>query len=433
MHESASYQTEPKETTSAVVSTDDGGEVAPRRRRWRTVAIVAGVAVVIAGGMLYHLGGATTTEGSFIVRRGSIERRVAARGKVQPQADIAITSNMLGRIEAILVHEGDEVREGQVLVRMQDDELRARLAEAQIRLEAARARLAEVIAGARVQEIEAGRARLAEATAVSTEAQAAYDRAKQLVQDGLISRAQMDEAKGRHDVALARQRTLAEELKLLEAGSREEVKRVALAEVERAHAEIRQIEAFLTRTIVRAPIAGRILRRYMEPGEVIVLQRPQPILTLADRSRLLVVAEVDETEVGRVRRGQAAVVRAEAYGDEPVKGTVVHVAGAVGRKTISSEDPAELVDVRIVETTIQLPSDVDWPLGLTVDVEIVVADRDDVLVVPADAVESDEGESVVTVRSGQGTDRRRVTLGQSDEDYVEVTHGLKEGDTVVVH
>jgi HlyD family secretion protein len=431
MHEPASSQIDPKQISSDAASVDD--ELLSRRRRWRTVAIVAGAAVVFTGGMLYHLRGATTTEGSFIVRRGSIERLVAARGKVEPQANIAITSNMLGRIEAVLVEEGDEVEKGQVLVRMEDDELRARLAEAQVRLEAARARLAEVIAGARVQEIEAARARLAEATAVTTEAQAAYDRATKLVQDGLISHAQMDEAEGRHDVALARRRTLAEELKLLEAGSREEVKQVALAEVERAHAEIRQIETFLARTVVRAPVAGRILRRYMEPGEVIVLQRPQPILTLADRSRLLVVAEVDETEVGRVRRGQSAVIRADAYGDEPVKGTVVDVAGAVGRKTIASEDPAELVDVRIIETTIQLPSVVDWPLGLTVDVEIIVADRDDVLVVPADAVVSDEGQSVVTVRSGQATDRRRVTLGQADEDYVEVTQGLNEGDTVVVH
>ncbi|MPZ19309.1 MAG: efflux RND transporter periplasmic adaptor subunit [Luteitalea sp.] len=430
MHEPASVHTELNESSPDVVSVDD--ELLPRRRRWRIVAVAAGAAVVFAGGMLYHLRGATSTEGSFIVRRGSIERLVAARGKVEPQADIAITSNMLGRIEAILVEEGDEVRAGQALVRMEDEELRARLAEARVRLDASRARLAEVIAGARVQEIEAARARLAEARAVTTEAQAAYDRAKQLVQDGLISHAQMDEAEGRHDVALARQRTLAEELKLLEAGSRKEVKQVALAEVERAHAEIRQIETFLTRTIVRAPVAGRILRRYMEPGEVIVLQRPEPILTLADRSRLLVVAEVDETEVGRVRRGQAAMIRSDAYADAPVKGTVVDVAGAVGRKTISSEDPAELVDVRIIETTIQLPDDLDWPLGLTVDVEIIVADRADVLVVPTDSVESNEGHSVVTVRTGQETDRRRVTLGQSDEDYVEVTQGLKEGDAVVV-
>ncbi|MGH9163682.1 MAG: efflux RND transporter periplasmic adaptor subunit, partial [Vicinamibacteraceae bacterium] len=214
MHEPASYHAEPQETSPVVLPDEDGDEALPRGRRWRIAAILAAAAVVLTGGMLYHLRGAAMTEGSFIVRRGSIERLVAARGTVEPRADISITSNMLGRIEAVLVEEGDEVEKGQVLVEMEDDELRARLAEAQVRLDASRARLAEVIAGARVQEIEAARARLAEATAVTTEAQAAYDRARRLLQDGLISRAQMDEAQGRHGVALARQRTLAEELKL---------------------------------------------------------------------------------------------------------------------------------------------------------------------------------------------------------------------------
>jgi multidrug resistance efflux pump len=289
-----------------------------------------------------------------------------------------------------------------------------------------------VLAGARPQERAAARARVDEARSVADEAAAALGRQRALAESGLIARSALDEAERRSRVASAQLRAAEQEAELVDAGARAEVLAATRAQVARAEADVQHAEALLANTRVLAPVGGRVLRIFMHPGEVLVMQQPQPIMLLGEGTRMFVTAEVDETDSGAVQIGQRALVRSEAYPDRTFTGQVVAVAPVVGRKLLRSDDPAELVDTRVIETRIELPADAMPAVGLTANVEILVVDEPDALVVPASAVRWQGEVAQVEVRSNGGSEPRAITTGVRDDEFLEVREGLREGEIVIV-
>lgn len=401
-----------------------------RRVRWGLVS----AALLLA--LLAVYAGVTAMRGrdedaTFEVRRGRIHRVVAGKGKIEPYAELRLTASLPGRIKSILVAEGDLVRRGQVLVQMQDEELRAQLAQAQARLEEAQARYAEVEAGPRPQELEAARARVREVAAVLQEAGTVLNRTRALFEKGTIPRAQLDEAERRHAVAIAQHRTAVEEISLLESGARQEVRRAALAQVKTAEADVQHVRALLDQTTVRAPVAGQIVHRFMQPGEVIVMQRPQPILTLADLSRIQVRVEIDETDARYLEVGQPVEVTSNAYPGRVFTGRVAEIGATAGRKSVVSDDPAAMLDTRVVEVIVTLPESNAWTFGVTVDAAVTVEHRENVPIVPRTAVRQAGRETTVMVRRGESYERQPIRTGAGDDDHVEVVSGLKDGDVVL--
>jgi ABC exporter DevB family membrane fusion protein len=368
---------------------------------------------------------------TFEVRCGRIHRVIAGKGKIEPFAELRLTASLPGRIKSILVEEGDHVRRGQVLVLMQDEELRAQFAQAQARLEEANAKYAEVEAGPRPQELEAARARVREVAAVLQETGAVLNRTRALFEKGTIPRAQLDEAERRHAVAIAQHRTAVEQISLLESGARQEVRRAAQAQVKTAEADVQHVRALLDQATIRAPVAGKIVHRFMQPGEVIVMQRPQPILTLADLSRIQVRVEIDETDARYLEVGQPVEVTSNAYSGRVFTGRVAEIGATAGRKSLVSEDPAAMLDTKVVEIIVTLPESNAWTLGVTVDAAVTVEHRENVPIVPRSAVRQAGRETAVMVRRGGSYERQPIRTGASDEDYVEVVSGLEDGDVVL--
>ena len=247
------------------------------------------------------------------VRRGSIYLVIAAKGRVEPFTEVRVGAKTIGRIKRILVKEGDWVKEGQVLATLDDEELRAQLEQAKAAFEAAKAKLEELLAGPRAEEQEVAKAKLSEAKAVLEEAKAQLDRYTELLKEGAISQAHFDEVRMRHEVTLAQYRSAQEQLKLVEAGAREEVKKAARAAVKKAEADLRHIQAQLQNTVVMAPISGKVIRKHLDVGDVVSIYLPQPLVTIADVHHLQVKAEVDETDIRKLKVGQEASVTADAY------------------------------------------------------------------------------------------------------------------------
>jgi len=218
----------------------------------------------------------------------------------------------------------------------------------------------------------------------------------------------------------------------VQAGAREETRRVARAQLKKAEAERSYIETLLRNTVLKAPVTGQVLERHMEAGEVAFSLKPKPIVTIADVSRILVRAEVDETDIRRVKVGQQALITADSYPGEEFRGTVVEISSMVGRKSVRSEEPAEMVDTKVLNAKVELPNTVPLTLGLTVDVKILVLKQDNVLVVPRKAVLDTNGETSVMVKTRDTYTPRKIVLGNTDGRYVEVRAGLQEGEVVSV-
>lgn len=336
----------------------------------RGVLIIAGLAV--AGGALFSFRSmGKNTPAAQPVR---IDRsRIAAPGRVEPVSEeLKIASQIAGRLKEVRVEEGDRVERGQVLAVIDNDDYRASvaLADAQVRLK--EAELRRVVNGAREQERREAGAAVAEAEAVLENARAEMLRRQGLFRSGDISRADAERAEREFRVAEARVQEAREHHAFLDATARDEDRDRAAADLESARARAELARANLEKTIVRAPIAGIVLRRYLKTGESVSDTPDTPIVSLGNQSVLRVRVDVDETDVGRIHLGQRAYVTADAYGDERFWGRVVRIGQILGRKNVRTDEPTERVDTKILETLVELDSGTRLPAGLRVNSYLVV-------------------------------------------------------------
>lgn len=302
------------------------------------------------------------------------KRFVAAEGKVEalPNYDVEVGSDLTGRIGMLNVKEGDLVKKGQVIVKIENRDFAARLKQAEATLIVAKSKLKEVAAGARDEEIKRAKAALEGALSGRELAKSNIERSKGLYGKGQIPESEMDEADNRYKLAVSKVKEALEELRLLEKGPKQETLRLLEDEVAYAGAEVEYYASLLKKTVIEAPISGRVIRRYLNEGEVV---RPElPILSIADMDRIRINAEVDETDIGRVRPGDPAEVVSYAYPDKVFKGDVREIADYVGARKIKPNNPAVNLGMKVVQVKIGLKEATPLRLGMTVDVRISPAD-----------------------------------------------------------
>jgi HlyD family secretion protein len=332
-----------------------------------TVFVGAALIIVVAinFGLVTALRGTPSAAAAPAADRAGIV--AAGPGRVEAATeDVRVSAQVGGRLQAVLVEENDRVTAGQVLAIVENGDYRARVssAEATVRLREAEAH--KVHNGARAQERRDVEAAVREAEAVVDHARADVGRRHELYREAVISRAEMDNAEQDFNVAQAKLDSARERLSLVDAGSREEDHERADAEVALARAALDEARAILQKTFVRAPIDGVVLRRHHRAGETVSTQFDSPVVTIADRSRLRVRIDVDEVDVARLRKGQAAYVTADAFGTRRFPGRVVRVGQMLGRKNIRTDEPTERVDTKVLETLIELADGHELPLGLRV-------------------------------------------------------------------
>jgi multidrug resistance efflux pump len=279
-----------------------------------------------------------------------------------------------GRVAEVLVHEGERVAAGQIVARLDARLPRARVAKAEAALAAAEARRDAAFHGARAEEIRRAEAEAAAAHAEARDRARNHGRAQSLLAQAAISTAEADSAETAAASSAGQASAAEARLKLLRQGSRDEDKREAAAAVGAAAAELEEARAILAQTELRAPTAGTVLRRYVEPGEQVILQPLTVALVIADLDRLQLRAEVDESDVAHVSTGQRGYATAETFGDRKIAGHVERVMRELGRKRLVTDDPRARVDTRVLEVLfVPDAAQPDLPLGLRMDVHLLPA------------------------------------------------------------
>jgi ABC exporter DevB family membrane fusion protein len=336
-------------------------------------AMFTGAALVAIGAINYTM---LSARRSAAPAAAAIERTtdVAAAGPGVVEAlseEIRVSSQVGGRLQRVLVDEGDPVKGGQVLAVIENDDYRARVASAEATLRLREAEARRVHNGAREQERRDAAAAVREAEAVLTSVTADVVRRRELFTEAVVSRAELDKAEEQFGVARARVDSARERLSLVEAGSREEDRTRADADVALARAALDEAHATLEKTYVHAPIDGVVFRRHRKAGESVSTQFDSPIVTIADRSRVRVRVDVDETDVAKLVEGQPAYVMANAFGDRRFPGRVVRIGRMLGKKNVRTDEPAERVDTKVLETLVELNDGGALPLGLRVQAFIL--------------------------------------------------------------
>jgi HlyD family secretion protein len=335
----------------------------------KRTTIFIGAAVIIIAGINFGIVSARRASPPVPAPAPAGRGEIVAAGPGRVEAlseEVRVSAQVGGRLQSVLVEDNDRVTRGQLLATIENADFRARVSSAEATLKLREAEARKVHNGARVQERRDAEAAVREAEAVLNNANADAVRRRDLFKDAVIARAELDNAEQAFGVARARLDSARERLSLLDAGSREEDHARADADVALAHAALDEARAMLEKTIVRAPMGGIVLRRNRRAGESVSTQFDSPIVTLADRSRVRVRMDVDESDVAHLRVGQPAYVTADAFGDRRFAGTVVRIGQVLGRKNVRTDEPTERVDTKILETLIELSDGHELPLGLRV-------------------------------------------------------------------
>jgi len=392
---------------------------APAGRRWLGVAGAVLVVAVVWGAWLFMRGpvvDAVTVQSASLVRTLQFSARVATLSRVE------VGSTITGRVEQVLVNEGAAVRQGDVLLQLESDELDAAWAQAQAAQQQAQARLT----GLRSTGRSAASAAVAQADATLRAAAAELARTEQLVAQGFLSASRLDDARRAVAVAQAQQVSARAQTQAVGESGTDLVQ--AQAQLAVAQAASAAARARLAQASVRAPADAQVLSRTVEPGQIVQPGRALMALALAGPTQLS--AQVDERFLDQLRPDQTAAVVADAFPAQRFMARVLSIAPAVDAQRGAIEVRFSLAEA----APAYLRED------MTLSVEVETARRESTLVLPLaalrDGVASATGATTATgrvlVQVEGRAQARDVRLGLRTLEAVEVLEGLATGDEVLL-
>jgi HlyD family secretion protein len=392
-----------------------------KRKRW----IIAGAAVIVVVGLL----GATTVLRSnhqidpsklAAVERGDLARSVVATGKIEPLTKVEVKSKASGIVKQVFVEYSDHVKQGQVLVELDKEELAARVREARANLLAAQAAREASQATFERNKVEAEGPDL-------PFLKASVDRARKLHDDGLISQAVMEDGEKAYQMALNKQMIALRNLSV----TRADVAR-AEAQVAQAQAALERADEDLRNSTITSPMDGLVLSRDVEVGDavssILVLgSQATLVMTLGDVSEVYVKGKVDEADISKVYLGQPARIVVESLKDKKFVGKVTKISPMGVEK-----DNVTTFEVRV---SIRNPSG-ELKANMTANAEIILEEKKNVLLIPEAAVVYDKDRNTfLEIPDPKGENGRRkisAKLGISNGVKTELVEGLKQGDQVIL-
>ncbi len=357
------------------------------------------------------------------IARLDIVETVSATGKIQPEVEVKISSEVSGEIIELPIIEGQQVKKGDLLVRINPDIYQSSLNRSQ----------------ATLQNVKAN---LNQAEASLKEAKASYERNKQLFEKGIISKSDWDKAVSSYEIALA---------------NRESV----YYSVKSAGATVNEAVDNLNRTTIYAPMDGTISKLDVELGERVVGTQQMAgteIMRVANLTNMEVEVDVNENDIVKVNIGDSTIVEVDAYLKKQFKGIVTEISNSADGVLTADQVTNFKVKVRIVEDSYK---DLvggkpvyysPFRPGMTATVDIITDKRDKAINVPISAIaiktdttsakkpkneteaviDKDQKFECVFIKKGDTAELRVVKTGIQDDSNIEIVSGLEEGEEVIV-
>lgn len=356
-----------------------------------------------------------------------IVETVSATGKIQPEVEVKLSSEVSGEIIELPIVEGQQVEKGDLLVRVNPDIYQSNLNRSQATLQNARAGLEQAEANLR-------------------ESKASYDRNKNLFEKGVISKADWDKSVAKYE-------------------SDQAFRNSAYYSVQSASASVKESSDNLSRTTIYAPMSGTISLLNVEIGERVVGTQQMAgteILRVANLNNMEVEVDVNENDIVKVQIGDSTKVEVDAYLKKEFKGIVTEIANSAAGTLTADQVTNFKVKVRIIEESYKdlLEGKPEYysPFrpGMTATVDVITNKRDKAVAVPIsaiviktdttstskpiaekmpdqkpDMVETEEKFECVFVKNGDEAKLRVVETGIQDDTNIEIISGLKEGDEII--
>lgn len=380
--------------------------------RHRGLAIAALVALAIAAVFVVNAMRGTAVEVARVVS-GPIQHSIVVSGRVQAPNRVQIGSVVTGRVEKVLVAEGDTVEPGQPLILLETSELNAALAQARAAEASARARLAAVRELNLPQSTDA----VVQAEAQLRYAEQEYKRNKELYDKGFISATRVQDLE--RQVTVARSQRDAARTQARAQGSDGAQALEAASRLQEAIAARELAEAKLAQTTIRDSVPGTVLVRSVEPGDIVSPGKTLLVVNSSGETRLS--AQIDEKNLPFLQVGAVAIASSEAFPADRFDAELYYVSPMVDITRGSVE-----ARFRVPKPPAYLRAD------MTVSIDIGVTRKAQALTVPSAAVREAGGGPVVQVLRDGRVASVKVEPGIRAGDRTEILSGLAAGDTVVL-
>jgi len=392
------------------------------KKFWIWLGSGALVILVLAGLGLARLAKGSTIDPNKLskVTRGDVARSVVATGKIQPITQVEVKSKASGIVEKLYVDINNQVKKGQQLAQLDQQEIVAQVAAQKAQLASAEANVSTFEANIEQDKVNAAAPDL-------PMYRATLDRNLEMQKEGIVSRQALDDANKDYLAALTRRDSSKAQIGVDTAKLKQ-----ARAQVQQSQASLNQFEEQLGYTTIVAPMDGVILSRDVEIGDavssILVLGSTATlVMTEGDIGEVYVQGKVDEADIAHVYMGQPARIKVESFRDRLFYGKVTKIAPMGVEK-----DNVTTFEVRV---SINNPGG-ELKANMTANAEILMDEHKGVLTVPENAVSYDgqKNASVDVPDKSQkdGTRKIPVKVGLSNGSVTEIVSGLKEGDQVVL-
>lgn len=303
-----------------------------------------------------------------------IKKIISYSGSIEAESRVRVSSKIKGRIAELKVNELDQIKNGEIIARLDDSEINARLNQAKAGLIQAKADLANATILLR--------------------------RIRDLFDKGIASQQELDDVQMLYDIKNA--------------------------QVIQQNSLIEAIQAELEDTIIAAPISGTIIKKYVEEGELVGFLSigPSPIVEIARLDSFEVHTRVDETDIGNIKVGMQAEVSVDAYPDLVFNGEVKEIA-------LLSMEKKEAGINYVVKVKIDNKDNIPLRLGMTANADFITAYKKDVATVPVWSVIQRDDEEYVFVVNDSRLHKRAVKTGINNEEFIEIISGVEVGQLVV--
>jgi HlyD family secretion protein len=428
------------------------GEVPAWARRYILIGITI-VALLSLSALAYRLLSPDVPE--VEVARATAESSdvggvvLSASGYIVAHHKINVNSKVTGRVAWIGVEKGDKVKQGQVVVRLEDDEFRAQVKQAQGAVANAKALLQQLENGSRPEEIQQAQHNLDEARATLANDKITLDRTGGLVAQGVLSKQSLDDATAKFEADQERVRSLEQTHQLSKIGPRQEEIARAKGALLQAEGQLAFAQSQLNATVIRAPVTGTILNRTAEKGELVTSQfasqaegGPQgQVVALADLNDIQVEIDIAQDDFSKLGPKQKGMVTTDAFPDRKYDGVIAEISPEANRQKATVQ-----VKVQILNPDEYLRPEMNATVKFLADeTKKKASSQPSGVFVPTTAVRDHEGKKVVFLAfNGKALLREiKVTSQRSgglmvqglngDENVItSAPQNLKDGDKIKI-
>ena len=435
--------------------------VKPKKRNWIMIGLIAAL-VIVAGIAIYK--GSSKPKGKEVTIEDAsmrtIKETVSASGKIFPETEVKISSDVSGEIVELYVKEGDSVVVGQVLAKINPDTYLSAVERGEASLNSTKAQLA-----ISRSQIEANRAQREQILAQLENAKTIHKRNEQLKKDGVISQAELDQS-------LATLRQLEANLRSADASIKSAQQNAQSSEfsIKGANASLNELKTSLSRTTIKSPTSGIVSKLSVEKGERVVgtiQMTGTEMMRVSNLNAMEVQVDVSENDILKVALGDVADIEVDAYLGKKFKGTVTQIANsasniaAANAQALNTDQVTNfIVKILVDESSYQeiKSSSLKYPLrpGMSASVDIYTEEEKDVIAVPIQCVTVREKEGqkdkkkktettdselkdepeiefdeVVFLMDSDTAKMVKVVTGIQDDEYIMIKSGVKVGDKLI--